>query len=155
MASHPNGLAGASPYGARRWPFPLAPVYNGGKSNRAAGHSAGALATRGVGALVAPHPRLASWPGDTQLRVRAAVSSKQAVMLLGLLVLQGPLVTPLVGITRAVISPLRQGTRDGPKRAVLGTDAALPGSTVCLLHQCPPGDMVLAAHKRSWRQAGR
>ena len=58
----------------------------------------------------------ASWPGDTQLRVRAAVCPKQAVMLLGLLVLQGPLETPLVGITRAVISPLRQGTREGLKR---------------------------------------
>ena len=35
----PQGLSApprpgrASPYGARRWPFPLAPVYNGGKSN--------------------------------------------------------------------------------------------------------------------------
>ena len=33
-----------------------------------------------------------------------------------LLVLQGPLVTPLVGITRAVISPLRQGIREGLNR---------------------------------------
>ena len=30
---HCLSQAGASPYGARRWPFPLAPVYNGGKSN--------------------------------------------------------------------------------------------------------------------------
>ena len=51
----------------------------------------------------------ASWPGSTQLRVRAAVSSKQAVRLLGLLVLQGPLVTPLGGITRAAISLISNG----------------------------------------------
>ena len=71
---------------------------------------------RGAGSRRPGGATPASWPGDTQLRVRAAVSPKQAVMLLGLLVLQGPLVTPLVGITRAVISPLRQGTRVGLKR---------------------------------------